>query len=129
MNELADFAGQICESLCKTSGKCTAIADRDSIIAVCGINKRELYEKPISGELEQIMEARQLYSRRSSGNFVAVSSQNEKYHVSVAAPIITEGDVMGCVLFVSEKGSANPGEVEYKLAQTVAAFLGKQMES
>ena len=52
----------------------------------------------------------------------------EKYTLSIAAPIISGGDVMGCVIFFSDSGGIL-GEVEYKLAQTVAGFLGKQMEN
>ena len=40
-----------------------------------------------------------------------------------------EGDVLGCVLFIGEKDAPNCGELERKLAETAAAFLGKQMES
>ena len=47
----------------------------------------------------------------------------------MAAPVISEGDVMGCVLFITPRNSPPGTEVEYKLAQTVSAFLGKQMES
>ena len=36
---------------------------------------------------------------------------------------------MGCVIFASPKSAPPSGDVEYKLAQTVASFLGKQMES
>ena len=48
---------------------------------------------------------------------------------SVAAPIIAEGDVLGLVLFVEDGEPQVTGETEYKLAQTIAAFLGKHMES
>ena len=47
---------------------------------------------------------------------------------AVAAPILCEGDVLGLVLFLTSDDRA-AGETEYKLAQTVAAFLGKNMES
>lgn len=47
---------------------------------------------------------------------------------AAAAPILCEGDVLGLVLFLSADGRL-PGEGEYKLAQTVSAFLGKHMES
>ena len=127
MGELADFAGQMCETLNKTGGFPTAIADRDSIIAVCGIPKRELLSRPVTPDLEQIMEGRQIYRRAGGDPPIAVSEGAEKYAVSVAAPIIAEGDVMGCVIFFSENGAPG-GEVEYKLAQTVAGFLGRQME-
>ena len=62
-------------------------------------------------------------------NSVKSSTTDEKYCISVAAPVISEGDVMGCVLFITPRNSPPGTEVEYKLAQTVSAFLGKQMES
>ena len=63
------------------------------------------------------------------GSNLPVSATDEKYCISVAAPVISEGDVMGCVLFITPRNSPPGTEVEYKLAQTVSAFLGKQMES
>ena len=128
MGELSSFAGQICETLNKTTGCFAAIADRDSIISVCGVPKRELHEKQISPELEQIREGRQVYQRRAGDRGLPVSDSSDRYNLAVAAPIISEGDVMGCVVFFTE-GDRVLGEVEYKLAQTVSGCLGKQMES
>ena len=45
------------------------------------------------------------------------------------APILSEGDVLGSVVFTSPEEELGGGEVEYKLAQSIAAFLGKHMES
>ena len=127
MGELNEFASQMCETLCKATGCRTAIADRDSIISVCGAPKRELIDKLVSPEIERIMEGRQVYQHKDGERGRALVDGVDKYFISVAAPIISGGDVMGCVIFFSEDGSA-VGEVEYKLAQTVAGFLGKQME-
>ena len=55
MGELSDFAVQMCDTLSKTTGVPAAITDRDSVIAVCGVSKRELSGKQISGELEGVM--------------------------------------------------------------------------
>jgi AbrB family transcriptional regulator (stage V sporulation protein T) len=128
VGELSDFAAQICDSLRRSTDEMAAVCDRDSIIAVSGGGKRELLEKPISQKLGEILEERALY-RHSGGSGVAVSEADDKFIVSVAAPVISEGDVMGGVLFVAPKEAPASGEIEYKLAQTVAAFLGKQMES
>ena len=49
--------------------------------------------------------------------------------ISVAAPILSAGDVLGCVIFAAQRDAAPFGETEQKLAQTVAGFLGRQMES
>lgn len=129
IGELSDFAAQICDSLHKSTDCVTAVCDRDVIIAVAGGGKRELFEKRVSTELEQIMESRRVYRHESGGSTVPVTDGESGYCVSVAAPVISEGDLMGCVIFASPKNAPPSGDVEYKLAQTVASFLGKQMES
>lgn len=127
MGELGSFAAQICESLHKTTGAVAVICDRDTVIAVSGGSRRELMEKRISPALEQIMENRGVY-HDEGGSSVAVTESVETLCVSIAAPIIAAGDIMGCVVFVTEKGAALHGDTELKLAQMVAGFLGKQME-
>ena len=42
---------------------------------------------------------------------------------------MSEGDLMGCIIFAQPKNSPPASEVEYKLAETVAGFLGRQMEA
>jgi len=129
MGELSDFAGQICETMHRTTNQITAITDRDSIISVSGVPRRELGEKHISGQLSQVMENRQMYQQQSGDKELPAVDGATNYNVSVAVPIISEGDVMGCVMFLSSNGSRPTGEVESKVAQTVAGFLGKQMET
>ena len=128
VGELSDFAGQMCDTISKTTGSPVAICDRDSFIAVCGAPRREIFSKQISGEIEQIMEDRQVYQRKAGDRKVLLIEDNGNYCVTVAAPILAGGDVMGCVSFFTD-GDTAVGEVEYKLAQTVATFLGKQMEN
>ncbi len=129
MGELNDFAGQICETMHKTTNRITAVCDRDSIISIFGAPKKDLVEKRISADLEQIMEARQVYQRKSGDKGLFVVEGADAYTLAIAAPIISEGDVMGCVVFINTDGAPLPGEVENKLACTVAKFLGKQMEN
>ncbi len=129
MGELSDFAGQICETMHKTTNRITAITDRDSVISVFGAPKRDLGEKRISGELEQVMEGRQVFQESVGDRQLPIVDGDSQYRVSIAAPIISEGDVMGCVVFLNHGDSQPAGEVENKLAATVARFLGKQMES
>ena len=128
VGDLGEFAVQIGEALYKSTGTMTAVTDRDSILAVNGIPRREMLEKPISGDMEQMMEQRKLYRRRGEDKPLHAAEGTEKYTVSVAAPILSEGDVMGCILFLNEDGR-EPEEVECKLAQTMAGFLGRQLES
>ena len=129
MGDLQDFAVQLCESIGKNTGHIAAVSDRDSIIAVAGAPKRELLEKRNSAELEQIMEQRKNYRYRTGEAKLCPVESVDRYHLGVAAPIIAEGDLMGCVMLLMNENDAAPTESEQKLAQTVAGFLGKQMES
>ena len=128
IGELGDFAAQICDSLRKTSDSMAAVCDRDSLIAVSGPARRELLEKPVSQQLSELMEGRSSYRFSAGGAELPVSQSSEKHRVSAAVPVIAEGDLMGCVLFISERGGSAATELEFKLAQMAACFLGKQME-
>ena len=129
MGELDDFAAQFCETLSKSTGFAAAVTDRDTVIAVAGGGKRDLLGKRISAELEQIMEERKIYQQQSGERCIFVTEGSETFCAAVAAPILCEGDVLGLVLFVSDGADGKPtGETEYKLAQTIAAFLGRHME-
>ncbi len=124
---VAEFAAQLCETLSRTTGQVSVITDRDSCIAVGGAPRRELAERRVSPRVETLMEARQ--SWQSAGEHIPLCEDTDKYRVVTAVPILSEGDVLGCVIFASEEDTARGGEVELKLAQAIAAFLGKHMES
>ena len=129
IGELGDFAAQICDSLRKSADGIAAVCDRDTIIAISGAAKKELLDKPISQQLSDIIAERSIFRHSTGGSNLPVTATDDKYCISVAAPILSEGDIMGCVLFITPREAPPSGEVEWKLAQTAAAFLGKQMES
>ena len=123
-----DFAGQLCETMSRSTGCICAVTDRDTVISVAGGGKRELLSKRITPELEQIMENRRIYQYSGEGQPIPVSDSTDKLIVNVAAPILAEGDLLGLVLFIGTDPGIVTGDTEYKLAQTIAAFLGRHME-
>ena len=125
MGGVEDFAAQ----LNKTTGLTVAVTDRDSVVAAAGSARRDLIGKRISTELEQIMEDRAIYRAQGSERSVYVTDTLDRCCAAIAAPIISEGDALGLVLFVENEGENHVGETEYKLAQTIASFLGRHMES
>ena len=125
MGGVDEFAAQLCDTLSKSTGTSVAVTDRDSVIAAAGSARRDLIGKRISPQLEQIMEDRAVPSERS----VFVTESLDRYCATIAAPIISEGDALGLVVFIGTEGESAAGETEYKLAQAIAGFLGKHMES
>lgn len=126
IGELGDFAVNYVETLAKASGHAACITDRDNVIAVSGIPKKELVEKKISHELDDIMNDRETVTYES-GRKVSVADGNDKYNAGVVVPIVSEGDTIGSVMFVMRDGEKLT-EIEEKLAQTAAGFLGRHME-
>lgn len=127
IGELSEFATQYAESLSKSAGIPACITDKDNIIAVSGVPKRELREKRVSDALEKIMNNKAIFKKGDESGSVRVSDEAERYEAGVVAPIIYDGDSIGAVVFIADPTSAM-GEVETKLAETAAGFLGKTME-
>ena len=128
IKELGTFARECADSLAQSSGHMTFIADKDQIVAVAGGSKREFLEKPISRELEKTIDERAtIVAERSSSKFVRVLDDDSDgvYNHQLIVPIISGGDALGAVVFVSN--DKEMGEVEQKLAQTTAGFLGKHV--
>ena len=128
MGDLQDLAAQVCESIGSSTGRIAAVADRDSIIALSGAPKRELMDKPNSQDLEKLMEQRRNYRYTSGDTLLRATESSDKYHLGVAAPILSQGDLMGCVMLLLGEDRSPLQEADQKLAQTLASFLGKQME-
>ena len=129
MGDLQEFAAQMCESIGSATGHIAAVSDRDSIIALHGAPKRDLMDKPNSPELDKLMEQRRNYRYESGGTLIRPAEGADKYHLGVAAPILSQGDLMGCVMLLLGEDQQPLQEADQRLAQTVAGFLGKQMEN
>jgi len=129
MGDLQEFAAQMCESIGSATGHIAAVTDRETIIALHGAPKRELMDKPNSPELEKLMEQRKNYRFQTGEPRIRASEGSDKYHLGVAAPILSQGDLMGSVLLLLGDGDKPLQEADQNLAQTVAGFLGRQMES
>lgn len=133
IGELSDFANQYADTLHKTSGHITCITDKDAVIAVSGAAKKEFLDKRLSQDLERVIEEKTTWATKSANdNVISITSDdndvNKRYTSQVISPIVAEGDSIGAVIFMSMEPNAYMGDVELKLAESAAGFLGKQME-
>lgn len=133
IGELSDFAREYVESLHSSMEHIICISDRDTIIAVAGAPKKELLDKRVSPSLEKVMEDKTtvVMSLTGENKMINISADEEgatKYTAGVVAPIMTQGDSIGAVLILSKDPNVQMGELEIKLSETAASFLGKQME-
>lgn len=130
IGELAAFASQYAETLHKTCELSVVICDRDSVVACSGVSKKEYSDKSLSEELEGIMESRGLYTRHEGEDKISPTREAASHYVACAMPIISEGDIVGCVASLKVSDSDVLADtVESKLIQTAAGFLGRQLEN
>lgn len=130
IGELGQFAKQYADSIGQTTGHIVAITDKDQFIAVAGMAKKDWVTKPISKELELLINDREsLAAGREDKGFINVSSEEDDIAYEVIYPIICEGDVIGAVLILTKDPKIKLGDVELKIASTAAAFMGRQMEN
>ncbi len=128
VGEMSVFAGQYADVLSRISNLPTIITDRDHVIAAAGVSKREYLERRITAALEGYMENRKSY-RSEPDNVGGVEPvEGLEREAAVIYPIIAAGDVSGAVVMLKNEDGKQPTETEVKLAQSAAAFLGKQME-
>ena len=132
IGELTEFATGYAETLAKTTGHIACITDKDTIIAVSGGSKKEFLEKDISPELEQLMEDKEIYTSKENSDIAMpiMKEQNEerKNNSQIVYPIISNGDTIGTVILMSKEANQKMNDVEKKVAQSAATFLGTQMD-
>ena len=130
IGELGAFAAQYAETLNKTCELSVVICDRDTVIASAGVPKREFTDKRLSHHMEKIMEGRTLFRPAAEAECDVTADYAGKYTVSCAMPIVSDGDIIGCVVSLVEKGeqAKNP-ETEAKLVESAASFFGRQLEA
>lgn len=132
IGEMSSFAKDYTESIFRSLGHIACIVDRDQVVAASGVNRKELWDKPISHDLEQAIASRQTqtYNRQSGGKIMSVTNEddNSGYTAQVVSPIIADGEAIGAVLLLSREQGARMGDTEIKVAETAAGIVGRQME-
>ena len=130
MGEMSSFAKQYAEALSQSSGHMVSITDKDHHIAVAGNGKKELFNKPVSDRLEEIMEKRKSVAVTSMDKMYVplIEGEEIRYANEVICPIVSEGDVLGAVIIANRDEKDVMGDVEKKLAAAAAGFLGRQIE-
>lgn len=126
INELGHFATEYAEALFDSLQSPVLICDRDEVISVAGESKKEYLNKKIGKRLEEVIETRTLKFVDEPETIEITTNNEQELSSYCMAPVIANGDPIGCVFIFSEVNKFS--NVEEKGAETAANFLGKQME-
>ncbi len=135
VGELNESAKNMAECISAASGIGTAVCDRDRIIATAGIPKKDLLDKPVSKQLDELM-ARLINRGKESGRKKAFISSGEDTVLAAegglrtanaAFPISCAGDLCGMFLLIKDE-DAKPGETQehLRLGKLASDFLSRE---
>ena len=124
VGELESSAAECAEALSKETALGVIICDRDSCVAASGISKNETLEKRITKGLERVMEDRRSIIPQ---NPFAPLEGSEVLAVA-ASPIITAGDVAGCVVLLKSERQQTAGDTDLKLCTLASKFLANKIQ-
>lgn len=126
ISELGQFAQEYAETLYETLGTPALISDRDEMIAVAGLSKKEYMNRQLAPDIEELISHRKIVTEKLEKTVEWVPGQVEQVKSYCVAPIIASGDLIGAVYLLSKVHFI--GEPEQKTVETAAHFLAKQME-
>ena len=126
IGELSVSAMQYADAVATSCDLSIVICDRDHCVAAAGISKKEVLERPISSELEDIIENRRSKICTVGEEIYAVQGVERK--VCDAVPIISAGDVTGAEVLLQNESVQKAAESDIKLATVAARFLSNQTE-
>lgn len=130
IGDMGGVARPYAESLAQVSGHTALIADRDQFIAAAGSKGKQFIGKRISKDMEKRMNDRvNVNASSDETEYVPLTDdETEAFSHEVIIPVLAQGDIIGAVVLLSKDGASPMSEVEIKLAQSAAGFLGKQVE-
>lgn len=127
MNEISCNASYVADIMFRLAGCPVLIFDTDHIISVSGIPKKEYLERRTSLNLEELMENRAVYCCDDE-NECFESTDNFNANAIGAAPVISNGDITGAVVFLRNDENKILNKMQKSLLLAAAQFLGKQTE-
>lgn len=132
IGEIATIAKDYTDSLHRTLGHVALISDRDAIVSASGASKREYIEKPLSVEIDNILQGRQMQvlNLASGMRMVPVTNDDrtENYSAQIIVPILADGEIIGGLILLNRESGVQMTDIDQKVAETTANIVGRQME-
>lgn len=128
VGEISNTASQYADVLSKVGGAPAVICDRDHVIAVSGMSKKEIIERRVSGSLEDLIEQRKSYVLKSGEEKRLNPIEGVDRFAIACSPILASGDVNGAVIMLSDGANDTATAEQSALVQAAAMYFGKQME-
>ena len=123
ISELGQFAKEYAETLYETLGTPALISDRDEMIAVSGLSKKDYLNRQLSPDIDEVMTGRKIVTEKLEKAIEWVPGQVEQVKSYCIAPIIAAGDTIGAVYLLSKVHFV--GETEHEGSGNSCPFFSE----
>lgn len=128
ITEISSYSSMYAEVLYKCGGLPCIVCDKDHVVSVAGIPKKEILERRISPFLEHSMEQRKSIANIGTGNEDIKPVEGIDRYAVAGANITVSNEVCGCILFLSSDAEAKATDMHIKMIELGATLLSKQLE-
>jgi len=103
--------------------------DKDKVVAVKGIGKKEIVNRRITADFAEIMERRRVFAYNGNDGTLCFPVEGVERYAIACAPIVASGDVAGAILYLSmDNARLSPAsETQIALVEFLAEYLGEQL--
>lgn len=127
VGEMSTLAQAYAGVLVSLTGQAAAVCDTEQIIAVAGPAKKEPLHKPLSPQLDELVQGKRPFI--TPGQDTVPVAQGVAAEALAVFPLVAEGDPMGAVLLL--KGERSPKQLDAGTLESLRAaamFLSRQLE-
>ncbi len=125
MNHFEEEAKAFVDTIYHLTRHSVMITDTDKVIAMAGVDKDILVNKPISDQLKEIIARRDKMLEKTKKKITLVENQEMETCFSYAT-IISNGDALGLVFTY---GNDHIDELDRNIVELTAQVLSKQLEN
>ena len=128
VGEMPQLAQAYAEALVNLTGLASAVCDTEQVIAVAGPVKRDLLHKPISPQMDELVQGRRSFV--TNGENTVLAAHNMPAAAVAMFPVVSSGDSMGAVMLLKgEKAPPRATSETVENAKAAAMFLSRQLEA
>ncbi len=128
ITEISSYSSMYAEVLSKNAGLPCIVCDKDHVVSVSGIPKKEILERRISHLLEEQMEQRKTIAHTDSSKTPLKPVEGVDRYAVASGLIVVAGDVVGAIILLSGDSESKATELQLKLIDIASSLLAKQLE-
>ncbi|QVK21272.1 AbrB/MazE/SpoVT family DNA-binding domain-containing protein [Mycoplasmatota bacterium] len=125
VEDISSFAQQYVDAIQSSNKRDVLVVDREAVVAASGSIKKDVLEKKISDNLDELLTKRLSTTTKENEDFEICPDVFIKQPIALK-PINSHGDIIGGVLVIGKKAIS---DIDISIIDTASTFIGKYLEN